>query len=210
MRSPGSCPVVCWLVVAAMVTTVTLTIVAGTAHACSCIERGLSEYADDISVAFVGTQLDRAVHEYVDDNGAALLFSVDRVYAGEVGPLIEVRTHAQDSACGIDVGGWGPVGIAARHWRGALSVNLCGSIVTQAELESVFGAGRPPDESAHLPVSPDTAEDSMNTGAPQDDNGEPATGSTDGDQTLLAIVLVAGVAGAVAGAVIVWRRRRGS
>ena len=67
------------------------------AHACSCIHRELSEYADDITVAFVGRQLERVVHDQFDDNGAALLFRVDRVYKGEAGPLIEVRTHAQES-----------------------------------------------------------------------------------------------------------------
>ena len=198
------------LVAAAMVSTVTLTVVLGTAHACSCLERDLSEYADDIPVAFVGTQLERVVHADTDDNGAALLFSVERVYAGEVGPMIEVRTHAQDPACGVDVGSWGPVGIAARHWGGALSVNLCSSIVTVAELESAFGEGRPPDESVRLPVSPDATEDSFNASVPTDENAlaAPTNGGTGGDQSLLAIVLVAGTAAAVAGAGIVWRRRR--
>ena len=34
------------------------------------------------------------------DNGTALLFLVDRVHKGETGPLIEVRTHAQESPAG--------------------------------------------------------------------------------------------------------------
>ena len=77
----------------------------------------------------------------VDDNGTALLFGVDRVYKGEAGPLIEVRTHAQGSACGIDLGGMGRGGgIVARTWRGDLSVNLCGSMVTAAELQDVPSA----------------------------------------------------------------------
>ena len=172
-----------------MVTTATLTVTPGTAHACSCIDLDLSDYADDITVAFVGTQVEKVVHDYVDDNGAALLFSVDRVYTGEAGPLIEVRTHAQgDPACGIDMDGRGPVGIVAHEWRGALSVDLCGSIVSVVELESVFGEGRPPDESIPPPVSPDASEDFFNTG--------------------LTLVLAAAAVATLTGAAIVWRRRR--
>ena len=41
---------------------------------CLQLHLGLSEYADDISVAFVGRQLERVVHNQVGDNGTALLF----------------------------------------------------------------------------------------------------------------------------------------
>ena len=102
-----------WLVSAAVLTAGTMVVHAGTAHACSCIVRELPEYADGVSVAFAGHQLERVVQDYVEDNGAGLLFRVDRVYKGEAGPLIEVRTHAQDSACGIDAGDQGSVGVVA-------------------------------------------------------------------------------------------------
>lgn len=199
-----------WLVVAAMVTTATLTVAPGTVRACSCLARDLSEYADEISVAFVGTQLEKVVYDYVDDNRAVLLFSVDRVYAGEAGPLIEVRSHAQEMTCGIDVRGWGPVGIAAYDWRGTLSVDLCGSIVAAAELESVFGEGRPPDESIRLPASLDPAEDFSNSSVPPGEGQLAVSGNdrTGTDQSLLVISLVAAAAAAVTGTVIVWRRRR--
>ena len=154
-----------------------------TAHACSCGDRELSEYADDITVAFVGRQLERVVLDEVDDNGTALLFGVDRVYKGEAGPLIEVRTHAQESACGVDLGGMGVVGIAARTWRGDLSVHLCGSMVTAAELQDVFGEGHPPDDSIRLPDSGD-------------------------DQSPLAFLLIAGAAVVLAAGAVAWRRRR--
>ncbi|MYJ80529.1 MAG: hypothetical protein F4046_01735 [Acidimicrobiaceae bacterium] len=135
---------------------------AGTAHACSCIERELDDYADGISVAFAGDQLGRVVHDHFEDNGAALLVRVERVYKGEAGPRIEVRIHAQgDPACGIDVGGHGTVGVVAHEWRNELSVNLCGSIVAIAEMEEVFGEGYPPDESISLPVSPNTGSDTL-------------------------------------------------
>ena len=171
------------LMTAAAIALVGIAATPRTAHACSCGDLELSEYADDISVAFVGRQLERVVHDQVDDNGTALLFRVDRVYKGEAGPLIEVRTHAQESACGIDLGGMGAVGIVARTWRGDLSVDLCSSMVTAAELQDVFGEGYPPDESIRLPDSGD-------------------------DQSLLAFLLIAGAAVVLAAGAVAWRRRR--
>ena len=199
-----------WLAAAAMVATATLTAAPNTALACSCAVVELSDYADDISVAFVGYQLERVVHDYVEDNGAALLFRVERVYKGEAGPLIEVRTHAQGPACGIDVGGQGAVGVVAGHWRGDLSVSLCRSIVAIDELEEVFGEGYPPDESIRLPVSPDPEEDSFYTGLPSDE-GLVAESQPDGsrrDQSLLAVLLVAGAAVLAFAGAVIWRRRR--
>lgn len=149
-----SCRVTGWLVVAAMVTTGTLTVAPGTAHACSCVELQLADYADDISVAFVGTQVERTVHSQVADKGVALVFSVDRVYKGEAGPLIEVRTHAQESACGIDMDGRGTAGVVAHEWQGDLVVDLCGSVVSVGVLEDVFGEGHPPDQSIRHSPSP--------------------------------------------------------
>ena len=171
------------LMTAAAIALIGLAATPGTAHACSCIDRELSEYADDITVAFVGRQLERVVHDWVDDNGTALLFRVDRVYKGEAGPLIEVRTHAQGPACGMDLGGMGAVGIAARTWRGDLSVNLCNSMVTAAELHDVFGEGYPPDDSIRLPDSGD-------------------------DQSPLAFLLIAGAAVVLAAGAVAWRRQR--
>ncbi len=183
---------------------------AGTAHACSCILQELPEYADGVSVAFVGHQLELVVQDYVGDNGAALLFRVDRVYKGEAGPLIEVRTHAQGSACGIDVGDQGTVGVVASQWRGDLSVNLCGSIVAMDELEEVFGEGYPPDESIRLPVSPDPEEHAFYTGQPPDD-GLVAPSQPDWsarDRSLLAALIVAGAVLLAFASAVVWRRRR--
>ena len=199
-----------WLVLVAVLTAGTMVANSGTAHACSCILRELSEYADDISAAFVGHQLERVVHDYVEDNGTALLFRVERVYKGEAGPLIEVRTHAQGPACGIDVGGQGTVGVVARQWRGDLSVNLCGSIVAIDELDEVFGVGYPPDESIRLPVSPDPEEHAFYTGQPPDD-GLMASSQPDGssrDRSRLATLIVAGAAVLAFAGAVMWRRRR--
>ncbi|MCY4665825.1 MAG: hypothetical protein OXC00_14300 [Acidimicrobiaceae bacterium] len=199
-----------WLVLAAVLTAGTMVASSGTAHACSCMLRELSEYADGVSVAFAGHQLDRVVQDYVDDNGAALLFRVERVYKGEAGPLIEVRTHAQGPACGIDVGGQGSVGVVANEWRGDLSVNLCGSVVAIGELEEVFGAGYPPDESIRLPVLPDPEEYVFYTGQPPDDglvmSSQPVGSSR--DQSLPAVLIVAGAVLLVSVGAVIWHRRR--
>ena len=199
-----------WLVLAAVLTAGTAVVGSGTAHACSCIVRELSEYADGVSVAFVGHQLALGVEDYFDDNGAVLLFGVDRVYKGEAGPLIEVRTHAQDSACGIDVGGRGTVGVVARQWRGDLSVNLCGSIVAIDELQEVFGEGYPPDESIQLPISPNPEEHALDTGQPPDDGLviSPQPEDPSRDQSPLAALIIAGAALLLLVCVVTWHRRR--
>lgn len=198
------------LTIVAMVAVVMVVATARTAQACSCVVRELSEYADDISVAFAGDQLERVVQDYVEDNGAALLFRVERVYKGEAGPLIEVRTHAQGPACGIDVGGQGTVGVVANQWRGDLSVNLCGSIVSIDELAEVFGEGYPPDESIRLPVSPDPEEHAFYTGQPPDDglvmSSQPEGSSR--DQSLPAVLIVAGALLLMLSGAVVWHRRR--
>ena len=199
-----------WLVSAAVLTAGTMFANPGTAHACSCLLRELPEYADGVDVAFGGHQLDLVVQDYVEDNGAALLFRVDRVYKGEAGPLIEVRTHAQGSACGIDVGGQGTVGVVAHQWRGDLSVNLCGSIVAIGEIEEVFGGGYPPDESIRLPVSPDPEEHAFYTGQPPDDglvtSSQPEGSSR--NQSLPAVLIVAGAVLLVLAGAVIWHRRR--
>ena len=114
------------------------------AYGCTCSDETLADYADEIEVAFFGREVSRTEHSYTADNGVALLFEVDRVYKGRVESRIEIRTHAQSSACGLSVSGLGPVGIVANQWQGHLSVGTCSSPVSQAELEAVFGAGYEP------------------------------------------------------------------
>ena len=156
------------LMTAAAIALVGIAATPRTAHACSCGDLELSAYADDITVAFVGRQLERVVHDQVDDNGScAVVPCRPGVQGARPAPSSRSRTHAQESACGIDLGGMGAVGVAARTWRGDLSVDLCNSMVTAAELQDVFGEGHPPDDSIRLPDSGD-------------------------DQSLLAFLLIAG------------------
>ena len=123
------------------------------AGACSCEHPfpPLAEYADEIAVAFVGRQIKRLPDPSA---GVTLVFEVDRVYKGQAGPRIEVRTAYGGGDCGVDYGHAGTIGIAARRrgdpgwWAaevGDLTVHLCGSAVPEHELEEVFGASYPPD-----------------------------------------------------------------
>ena len=131
-------------------------------HACSCAPATLSDYADEVDVAFVGRQIEGTV----DSGGLVLLLEVDRVYKGRAGPLIEVRTD--DSArCGTSFGGMGTIGVAAgrseesSEWGGLepgdLYVDFCSSYVSIEELEEVFGAGYPPDATLMLEEPPESS-----------------------------------------------------
>ncbi len=118
-----------------------------TAHACSCGQLELSAYADEVAVAFVGRQVSREARSQT----ARMVFEVDRVYKGDVGPLVEARSASYDAACGVDFAGQPSAGVAAfERDEGTLSVDLCSSIVTSQELEEAFGTGYPPDVSSDL------------------------------------------------------------
>ena len=112
----------------------------------------LAEYADEIAVAFVGRQIDYDVHR---SKGVTLVFEVDRVYKGQVGRVVKLRTGYGSGDCGVDFGERGTVGITA--WgsasEGDLTVSLHKSAATVDELEDVFGSGYPPDETLSLPGS---------------------------------------------------------
>ena len=123
-----------------------------------------SEYAEEMTVAFIGQQIDRVVHDEVADDGATLTFHVDRVYKGEAGPLIAVRTHAQgEAACGLDFDGQGDVAVAVYDRQGYLSIDFCSSEIPVHELEDLFGEGYSPDESIDLVASPEASDDGFPT-----------------------------------------------
>ncbi len=156
------------LLLAAAVFCAILAVAPRTAHACSCVDRPLSEYADDVVVAFVGRQIDRIVPEPGPDgvwsstDPVTLVFEVARVYKGRAGSQIAFRTNRSGASCGVDFGGKGVTGVAAFDITGGLySVDLCGSPVTIAELRKVFGEGFPPDETLALELP-----DSRDVGSP--------------------------------------------
>ena len=121
------------------------------AQACSCLYAPLSEYADEVDVAFTGRQIKRVeprgIVSPVDD--VYLILEVDRVYKGRAGPLISVVTGFSTAACGIDFSGEGLAelaAVAAFRWDGGLGVGWCGSQHAISDFQAVFGPGYPPDE----------------------------------------------------------------
>lgn len=158
-----------------------------TARACSCMPADLADYADEVTVAFTGRQIERI--PLPDTPGwvsTALVLEVFRVYKGRAGPRIEVRTGPEAGTCGISFGGESIVGVAAFGEEGGLTVHLCGSSVSIGELEEVFGSGYPPDETITLPGA-----------APEETNSFPA-----------AVAVAAGLSILAAGAFALHRLRR--
>lgn len=163
----------------------------GTAQACSCSGEKITEYADDVAIAFSGRQVDRVVFDEMQDNGTSLFFEVDEVFKGEAGPIIEVTTHAQGGACGIDMANAGRTGVAVFEWQGQLNVGLCGSVVPLDLLPAAFGEGSPPDEAivVELPGAvdaPDEVEESSSA-----DNATLTSGGSFGASELIVLGAVA-------------------
>ena len=135
----------------------TLAATPGTARACTCASRPLSGYANEIAVAFVGTQVSwDSYDEVISDfpmRRAAMVLEVELVYKGEVGPRIEVHSNAGGPACGIDFGYYPGAGVVAFERDGRLWAGSCSNPVEIDELEEVFGAGYPPNGSIELQVA---------------------------------------------------------
>jgi len=132
-------PVGCFIAAAGAVLVAT----PGPAQAHICWPPPLSEYADDVEVAFVGRQIDQIRNS--GDDYDTLLFEVEWVYKGETGALLEARTSAEpfyEWQFDPEI-----VGIAAYELDGRLTVDVCISIyyVPQIhEFHEVFGPGYPP------------------------------------------------------------------
>ncbi len=120
------------------------------AYGCSCEDAGLNEFADEVDLAFVGQQVSRVVYDEIADNSTVLTFEVETVYKGDVSAIVRLATNAQESACGMDYSGAGRVAIVASKWRGSLSVNLCRSFVSEADLQQEFGDGHVPIAAATI------------------------------------------------------------
>ncbi len=115
-----------------------------TAHACTCYESPLSEYADDVEAAFSGKQVRKVNRDSYD----ILVFEVERVFKGRVGPRFAVRTG--HTSCGVDFEGEGVVGVVAYLLRGELFAGYCSSPAPISELVEVFGVGTGPDETVEM------------------------------------------------------------
>ena len=118
------------------------------AGACMCIDTPLSEYADEVDVAFTGWQIGRfqpsgPVLHSADDT--LLVLRVDRVFKGRAASLITLVTVVDEGSCGIDFRGSGTVTVVASMWEEDLRVGLCDSRHTVDEFEESFGPGYPPE-----------------------------------------------------------------
>ena len=181
------------LILVAAVFCAILAVTPRTAHACSQGEyRHLSEYADDVELAFAGHQLRRIVPASNEEAwkpwSVTLVFQVDQVYKGQAGPQVEVRTNQGSAACGLDLSGAGVTGIAAFPTKEGLRVDTS-SPITIAELEEVFGEGYPADLKAEAwdpgddvwaPATNSTSPPATNSTSPPATNSTspPATNST--------------------------------
>ena len=86
---------------------------------------------------------------------------MERVYKGRSASQIALFTIRGEGSCGVDFGGEGVTGVAAFGSTEGLYVFLCGSPVTIAELQEVFGEGFLPDETVALDLP-----DSQDVGSP--------------------------------------------
>lgn len=130
---------------ALLVALLTATLAPRPAAACSCASAPLDDYADEVPVAFTGTQVDRVELGGQIGGEVLLTFEVDQVYTGPVGSTLTARTAADSAACGVDFGGQGQVALAAFGSVDEPSLGLCGSLVSEGDLEAVFGVGADPD-----------------------------------------------------------------
>ena len=139
-----------WRVTLLLVATITwvIVVVPPPAQACTCVNRPLSFYANDVVVAFTGRQIDRITPEHRGENerhAVTLIFYVNRVYKGDAGRQIAVRTNWGDGDCGLNFGEGGRAALTAFDRDvGTPAALLCGSVWTEAELVEVFGEGHAP------------------------------------------------------------------
>ena len=182
-----------------MAITVAVVAVPRSARACTFPVRPLEEYSEEVAVAFFGREIDRRE----EGQQAVLTFEVDRVYKGEVGPRISFDVSGPEGPCSHFIPG-GVTTVLAwmadedTQWgtAGDLYIMLESSFVSEADLERVFGAGYPPDETLLIAeeVSP-----------PAHTGPEPPGNPTTTRQTV-----AVGIALAVlcAGLIAIHRRRR--
>ncbi len=118
------------------------------AGACSCGSAPLSEYADEVDIAFTGQQIGRFQPPGpVVSSGAPtlLVLRVHRVFKGQTAPLIKLVTVFDEVSCGIDFRGRGTVAVVADIREGDIRVGLGDSRHTVDEFEEAFGPGYPPE-----------------------------------------------------------------
>ena len=114
------------------------------ASACSCVVPDLASSVQEAAAVFIGTQVSQSGSGFE----TVLTLDVHTVYKGDVGASVDLRTADNSAACGITFSTETPTGVVAyADGDGGLSVNLCSSGWSAAEVEAFFDDGgiSPPD-----------------------------------------------------------------
>ena len=210
------------ILVTALTAYLGLALTARTVHACSCLDVPLSEYAEDVAIAFSGSQIERIISEPEGSTRSSadpvtLIFRVNRMYKGRAGPLIEVQTVRGEMSCGVNFPRKAITGVAAFSRGGdEYAVGLCGSPVTIGELEEVFGEGYPPDEIFGLQQdvaglkedSADLEEEVLSLQTEVSNLRDEVSNLRDSASTMTRILLAAGSIVIIGGLVAVFSRKR--
>ena len=118
---------------------------AAPASACSCLAATVTaESLAESDAAFVGTVRGR--------DGDVITFAVDRVYAGRLGPVVDVVAGTNSASCGLDARRGQRLGLFLGADGGGWRSGLC-SAHNPAEFEAV-SLGYGPDESIGRGVAP--------------------------------------------------------
>ena len=191
------------------------------AGACSYLDTPLSEYADEVDIAFTGQQIGRFEPRVpvMSNDDALLVLRVHRVFKGQTTPLVTLITALESPSCGIDFRGRGTVAVVADEREGDLWVTLGDSRHTVDEFEEAFGPGYPPEGTFDLAGLFGQLVEKFDSRRPPDgtaiaaaDPTEPPAVSentpTSGRTSPAVILLIGAALIAFIGGATTWRRQR--
>jgi hypothetical protein len=170
------------------------------ASACSCAPPVVEELVPDAGAVFVGREVERSDTGQGGFEPVAVTFEVEEALKGSMPETIQVRTGTGGGDCGVgSLADQGPVGVVAFLGEDdqQLSISICGSIFTPAEVRAVFVAPGEEPEGGGPPYAR-TGEIVVPPPPPSDDGISP---------WLLAAGAGAVLAGAAAIVLVVRRRR---
>lgn len=184
------------LVLALVAGGLVLTVGAGPAAACTCVDRTPAEQLAGADAVFVATG-EAGPREVEGDHQVVFTLEVEVVHKGEVEAVAEVRTGTGGGDCGIDLTGRHLV-FAHRADDGMLTTGTCSGTerLPAGEEATGVGPGRAPDPPPTVSGPP--------IGGPDGDveDEDPSPG-----ELLVGVVAVVALVGGVAAALLVRRRR---